>query len=76
MQFCKKVKLSPKDVGHYLILKRVGNVSYELEFPSSLKSIHQFFHVSILHKCVGDPSLVVPLKDIGILNSLSYEESR
>ncbi|KAF3644614.1 putative uroporphyrinogen decarboxylase, chloroplastic-like [Capsicum annuum] len=73
-RFCEKEKLSPWYVGPYLIFKRVGNVSYELEFPSSLSSIHPVFHVSLLRKCMGDLSLVVPLDDIGISGSLSYEK--
>lgn len=56
------------------MLKRVGNVSYEYELPSSLSSIHLVFHVSTLRKCVGDPSMVIPLEETGILCFLSYEE--
>ena len=48
MPFGKKGKLSPRYVGLYLILKRVGNIAYELEFPSCLSSINQIFHVSML----------------------------
>ncbi|WMV13776.1 hypothetical protein MTR67_007161 [Solanum verrucosum] len=33
------------------------------------------FHVSMLKKCMGDPSLIIPTKDIGIKDSLSYEEN-
>ena len=34
MRFGKKVKLSPRYVGPYKILKRVGKVAYELELPA------------------------------------------
>ncbi|KAF3639115.1 hypothetical protein FXO37_24093 [Capsicum annuum] len=50
------------------------NVAYELELPSSMSSIHSVFHVSVFPKCVGGPSLVVPLDNTGILDSLSYKE--
>lgn len=60
MQFGKKGKLSPHYVGPFLVLMRVGNIAYELKFPSSLSTIHSAFHVSMLRKCVGDPSLVIP----------------
>ena len=56
------------------MLKRVGNVAYELEFPYSLSSIHPIFHIFMVRKCVGDPSTVVSLEEIYILDSLSYEE--
>lgn len=74
MRFGKKRKLSPRYVGPYLIMKRVGNVAYELELPFSMNPIHLIFHISMLWNCVSDPSLVVPLRDIDILDSLSYEE--
>ena len=57
-----------------MALKRVGNVAYELELPSSLRSAHPIFYVSMLQKFIGNPSLVVPLEDVGISDSLSYEE--
>jgi len=58
IRFGKKEKLSTWYVGSYMVLQRVGNVAYELELPSSLSSIHQVFHVSVLKKCIGDPSSV------------------
>ena len=57
--FGKKGKLSPWYVGHYEILRRVGNVAYELELTMCFASIHPVFHVSMLKKYVGEPSLIV-----------------
>lgn len=59
-------------MGLYLLLKRVGNVAYELDLPSSLGSILSVFHVFMLRKCVGKPSLIVSLESVII--SLLYEE--
>lgn len=47
-------------------------MAYKLELPFCLIFIHLIFHVSMLRKCMGDPSQIVPIKDIGILDSLSY----
>ncbi|WMV50576.1 hypothetical protein MTR67_043961 [Solanum verrucosum] len=69
MRFGKKGKLSL-----YHILRRVGKVSYELELPNELASVHPDFHVSLLKKCVGDPTTIVPLKVMAIKKNLSYEE--
>ena len=51
-----------------------GNVAYELELLQELAAVHSVFHISMLKKCVGDPSLIIPTEDIGIKDSLSYEE--
>ncbi|WMV09624.1 hypothetical protein MTR67_003009 [Solanum verrucosum] len=74
MRFCKKGKLSPRYIVPYKISKRIDNVAYELELPQELASVHPVFHISMLKKCMGDPSLIIPTDDIGIIDNLSYEE--
>ncbi|WMV46298.1 hypothetical protein MTR67_039683 [Solanum verrucosum] len=74
MRFGKKGKLSPRYIVPYKISKRVGNVAYELELPQELVAVHPVFHISMLKKCMGNPSLIIPTEDIGIKDSLSYEE--
>ncbi|WMV30054.1 hypothetical protein MTR67_023439 [Solanum verrucosum] len=74
MTFGKKRKLSPKNVGPYKILKRVGNVAYELELPVDLTTVHPVFHISLLKKCVGDATSIVPLESVDVKDSLTYEE--
>ncbi|XP_055826257.1 uncharacterized protein LOC129894585 [Solanum dulcamara] len=56
------------------IVKRVGNIAYELELLLELDVVHPVFHISILKKCLGDRSLILPTKSIGVKESLSYEE--
>ena len=43
-------KLDPKFIGPYRIVKRVGQVAYELALPSTMRSLHPVFHVSKLRK--------------------------
>ncbi|WMV08157.1 hypothetical protein MTR67_001542 [Solanum verrucosum] len=74
MIFGKNGKLSPRYIGPYRISKRVGNVAYELEIPQELAAVHSVFHISMLKKCMRDPSLIIPTEDIGIKDSLYYEE--
>ncbi|KAH0669343.1 hypothetical protein KY285_023504 [Solanum tuberosum] len=74
MRFGKKGKLSPRYIGPYRIAKKIGKVAYELELPQELAAVHLVFHVSMLKKCMGDTSLIIPTEDIRIKDSLSYEE--
>ena len=52
-RFEKKGKLSPRNVGPYKILSRVGKVAYEVELPSELSSVHPIFYVSMLRKNIA-----------------------
>ncbi|WMV14936.1 hypothetical protein MTR67_008321 [Solanum verrucosum] len=74
MRFGKKGKLSPRYIGPYRISKRMGNVAYELELSQELAVVHPVFHISMLKKCMGNPSLIIPTESIEIEDSLFYEE--
>ncbi|WMV41070.1 hypothetical protein MTR67_034455 [Solanum verrucosum] len=74
MRFGKKGKLSPRYVGPYHILRRVGKVAYELDFPNELVSVHPIFHISLLKKCVSYLTSIVPLEGLGVKQNLSYEK--
>ncbi|WMV08530.1 hypothetical protein MTR67_001915, partial [Solanum verrucosum] len=64
MRFGKKGKLSPRYIGPYRISNRIGNVAYEFELPQELAAVHSEFHISMLKKCMDDPSLIIPIEDI------------
>ncbi|WMV10109.1 hypothetical protein MTR67_003494 [Solanum verrucosum] len=74
IRFGKKGKLSPRYVGPYRITKRIGSVAYELELPQELGAVHPVFYISMLKKCMGNPSLIVRTENVGIKDNLSYEE--
>ncbi|GJT34865.1 putative reverse transcriptase domain-containing protein [Tanacetum coccineum] len=46
----KRGKLSPRYIGPFKILARVGPIAHTLELPEELKGIHSTFHVSNLKK--------------------------
>jgi Retroviral aspartyl protease/RNase H-like domain found in reverse transcriptase/Reverse transcriptase (RNA-dependent DNA polymerase)/Integrase zinc binding domain/Retrotransposon gag protein/Zinc knuckle len=74
MRFGKKGKLSPRFIGPFEILERVGAVAYRLALPPSFSSIHNVFHISMLRKCMTDPTKVVRLEPIEIRSDMSYIE--
>ena len=74
MLFGKKGKLSPQHIRPYRISKRVGNVSYELQLPLELATVHLVFHISTLKKCLGDPSLIVPKDNLGLRITYSMKK--
>ncbi|GJY19162.1 putative reverse transcriptase domain-containing protein [Tanacetum coccineum] len=56
------------------ILKRVGPVAYTLELPKKLSSVHNTFYISNLKKCLSDESLVIPMKELRLDDTLNFVE--
>ncbi|KAA3469677.1 reverse transcriptase [Gossypium australe] len=50
LRFGRKGKLSPRFIGPYEIIERVGPVAYRLRLPSELEKIHNIFDVSMLRR--------------------------
>ncbi|GJW49728.1 putative reverse transcriptase domain-containing protein [Tanacetum coccineum] len=74
IHFWKKGKLTPRYVGPFKILKRIGPVAYRLRLPEELSGVHDTFHVSNLKKCLADASLHVPLDEIKVDKTLRFIE--
>ncbi|GMJ08650.1 hypothetical protein HRI_004534200 [Hibiscus trionum] len=74
MRFGRKGKLSPRFIGPYEIVERIGPVAYRLRLPSKLERIHDVFHVSMLRKYISYPSHVMPVEEIELNPDLSYNE--
>ncbi|KAL5546723.1 hypothetical protein UlMin_006410 [Ulmus minor] len=74
MRFRKKGKLSPRYIGPFKILERIGKVAYRLALPPYLSSVHNVFHVSMLRKYVSDLSHVLENEPIKVHEDLTYEE--
>ena len=73
-RFEKKVKLSPRFIGPFEILDKVGIVAYRLALPPALADSHNVFHISMLRKYVSDSSHVLKYDTIALQKDLSYEE--
>jgi len=74
MRFGKRGKLSPRFIGPFEVLRRVGEVAYELALPPNLLGVHPIFHVSMLRKYHADQSHVLYFRTVQLDNSLGYEE--
>ena len=59
ISFSKRGKLSPRFIGPFEILERIGTVAYRLALPPSMSGVHEVFHVSMLRKYIPDPAHVV-----------------
>ena len=59
MRFGKRGKLSPRYIGPFEVLKRVGDVAYELAFPPGLSGVQTVFHVFMLKKYYGDGNYII-----------------
>ena len=74
MKFGRKGKLSPRFIGPYEVIEKVGPVAYRLALPPDLEKIHNVFHVSMLRRYRSDPSHVVSSETIELRPDLTYEE--
>ncbi|WMV58770.1 hypothetical protein MTR67_052155 [Solanum verrucosum] len=74
MRFGQKGKLSPRFIGPYKILERVGPVAYKLASPPELDKIHNVYHVSMLRRYRFDPSHILPVESIEVNPDLTYNE--
>ena len=66
LRFGKKGKPSPRFIGPYEILERIGPVAYCLALPSELAKLHNVFHVSMLQRYRYDESHILLVQDIQV----------
>ena len=73
-RFGNKGKLSPRYIGPYEIVEKIGPLAYRLALPPELSRIHDVFHVSMLCRYRSDPSHVLKDSEVKISENLSYVE--
>ena len=72
-RFGLKGKLSPRYIGPFQILERIGEVAYRIALPPALSNVHNVFHISVLKGYNYDPLHVVQYPLHKIKENLSYE---
>ena len=66
--------MSPRYIGSFEELERVGAVVYQLALPPSLSSVHEVFHVSMLRKYTPDPTHIVDWGELVVDADGTFEE--
>jgi hypothetical protein len=66
-------KLSPRYIGPFDIIARVGSLAYRLQLPDSMKGVHNVFHVSMLRKYLRDPEHKIDLEPIHVEQDLTVK---
>ena len=74
VRFGKRGKLSPKFIGPFEILERVGTVAYQLALPPNMSGVHEVFHVSMLRRYTPNPAHVVDWGEIEVDTDGTFEE--
>ena len=74
VRFSKRRKLSPRFIGPFETLERVGTVAYQLALPPSMSDVHEVFNVSIPRKYTPDPTHVVDWGQIEVDTDGTFEE--
>ena len=74
VRFGKHEKLSPRFIGPFEILERIGTVAYRLALSPSMTGVHEVFHVSMLRKYTPDPAHVVDWGEIEVDTNGTFEE--
>ena len=73
VRFGKHGKLSPRFIGPFEILERVGTVAYRLALPPSMSGVHEVFQVSMLRRYTPDPTHVVDWGEIEVDKDGTFE---
>ncbi|GJX52662.1 hypothetical protein Tco_0281031, partial [Tanacetum coccineum] len=66
--------LTPRYIGPFKILERIGLVAYKLELLKELSNVYSTFHIFDLKKCLSVESLVIPMKELRLDNKLNFVE--
>ncbi|PKU81362.1 hypothetical protein MA16_Dca026950 [Dendrobium catenatum] len=73
-RFGRVSKLSPRYVGPFEILERIGKSAYRLLLSDQLSDVHNVFHVSSLRKWIFDSNKKLSTDEVEIQENLQYKK--
>ncbi|WMV13931.1 hypothetical protein MTR67_007316 [Solanum verrucosum] len=71
-RFGRRCKLSPMFIDPFEILRRVGEVAYEIALPPSLSSVQHVFHYFMLRRYIPDESQVLQWESVHLDETLTF----
>ena len=74
VRFGKRRKLSPRFIGPFEILERVGTVAYWLALSLNMSDVHEVFHISMLRKYTPYIAHIVDWGEITVDTDRTFEE--
>ena len=74
-RFGRAGKLSPRFVGPFEVVGRVGTSAYRLALPSYMSDVHDVFHVSVLRRFVSDADRRVSEEEVEVRPDLTFRET-
>ena len=74
VRFGKRGKLSPRFIGPFEILERIGTVAYQLALPPNMSGVHEVFHGFMLRRYTPDPAHVVDWGEIEVDTDGTFKE--
>ncbi|XP_020706124.2 uncharacterized protein LOC110116764 [Dendrobium catenatum] len=73
-RFGRMSKLSPRYVGPFEIIERIGKSAYRLLLSDRMSDVHNIFHISSLRKWISDSVKKVSTNEVEIQKNLQYKE--
>ena len=74
VRFGKRGKLSPRFIGPFERLERIGTVAYRLALSPNMSGFHEVFHISMLRKYTPNPAHVVDWGQIEVGTDGTFEK--
>jgi hypothetical protein len=74
IKFGKGAKISPRFVGPLEVVENKGHVAYQLDFPNSLRFMHDVSDVFVLRHYISDFSHVIGMSSLKVLDERALME--